>query len=78
MRTIKIDEVHVTIGGVVCDVVRSSDTEIACTLGNNTADSYPIELLIDSRGLAANTTNFNYELIVSSLSNNQCNFLNFE
>lgn len=64
-------DVQVTIGGSVCTITSSSDTQIVCTLGINSAGEYPVSVLINSKGLAANTTRFTYNLIVSSLSNSQ-------
>ena len=68
------DEVHISIGGSICNVTSSSDTQIKCTLGINGAGTYSIILLVDSKGLAQNTTQFTYNLAISSLSQTQCKF----
>ncbi|CAF0756351.1 unnamed protein product [Brachionus calyciflorus] len=61
----------VTIGGSICEVTSSTETEIKCTLGLNSAGDYPVILSVDPKGLAANNTIFKYSLIVSTISPTQ-------
>lgn len=68
-------QVHVNIGGSECVVQNTSLTEIKCILGANSAGIYPINLNIDSKGLANMNVNFEYKLNIHSLSNQESNEL---
>ena len=67
----KLNEVHVKIGNASCEVTWSNDSVIICTLGVQGAGIYPIELKIDSYGLANKNVNFKYALNIHELSSQE-------
>ena len=66
-------EVSVSIGGSSCRVQSSSNTQIKCTLGVNSAGTYSVLVKVDSKGLSNNNTQFTYNLNIASKSHSQCN-----
>ena len=48
-----------------------TDTLITCTVGPNSAGSYPLIVRVNNKGLASNNFSFEYQLKLTSLSNTE-------
>ncbi|XP_077992871.1 fibrocystin-L-like [Glandiceps talaboti] len=61
----------VVIGGVDCDVVSSSDSQIVCDVGDATGGTQDVVVVVQTDGLAAHTSGqlqFQYEVGVTSVT----------
>ena len=66
-----LEDVSISIGGVVCEVMNVSEVEIQCTVGIHSAGCYEIKMMIDGLGLAATADDelcFQYLLTVDSIT----------
>ena len=61
----------VTVGNSSCTIVSVSSTQITCNLGDNSAGTYPVIVLINNLGYANNDVMFKYDLAVESLSSSE-------
>lgn len=62
---------NVTIGGVECTPKSSTTTQIVCTVGSGPAGSYPIEIVLASKGCTSNANglvSFTYPFQLASVS----------
>lgn len=62
---------NITIGGVECVPKSSTTTRIICTVGSGPAGSYPIEIILASKGCTHNANGnvtFTYPFQLSSVS----------
>ena len=62
---------NISIGGVDCTPKSSSTTQIVCTVGSGPAGSYPIEIVLASKGCTYNANGlvtFTYPFQLSSVS----------
>ncbi len=57
----------VYIGAAVCTITSASSSSITCTLGDHSAGTVDIRVIISSKGLATNSQTFNYQLTLSSI-----------
>ena len=65
---------NVTIGGAICTVLSSTESEISCTLGEALAGTYPVTVSVHNIGNAAGSVTFTYILRVSAVSPVQGSF----
>lgn len=65
-----LQDVHVMIGGVVCEVTSASDEEVQCRAGLHSAGCYAVQVTIDGVGVAYTTDSicFQYLVTVDSFS----------
>lgn len=62
---------NVTIGGVECTPKSSTTTQIVCTVGSGPAGSYPLEIVLASKGCTSNANglvSFTYPFQLASVS----------
>ena len=64
-------DIAITIGGVACATTSVADTELECTVGAHSAGQFPVEVLRSGMGYATSSTNFTYQLSISSVNPNQ-------
>ena len=61
----------VSIGKTFCTVSSVTDTQISCTLGENSAGSYPVVVQLSGEGNSNNDIKFTYDLAITQLSRTQ-------
>ena len=59
------------IGSSTCSIQSLTSTQIVCTLGQNTAGTYPVLVQITDQGYSNSNVTFTYDLTLASLSSSQ-------
>ena len=59
------------IGSSTCSIQSLNSTQIVCTLGQNTAGTYPVLVEITDQGYSNSNLTFTYDLTLASLSSSQ-------
>ena len=66
-----LDNISISIGNSACSINIASYTQITCSLGQNSAGTYPVLVLINNKGYANKNIMFAYDLSVESLSSSE-------
>ena len=66
------------VGSSECPVTSQSDTSIECSLGQHAAGTYPVQVNIDTKGLADGTQTYTYQLEVSNISPGSGTYITFK
>ena len=66
-----LDNISISIGDSACSINSASDTQITCSLGQNSGGTYPVIVLINNKGYANKNIMFTYDLSVDSLSSSE-------
>ena len=67
-RSLSVNGVTVTFGGLACNITSSSNTSIQCQLPLHPAGSVPVRAHVDGKGHSNSNVMFEYELVLSSIS----------
>ncbi|XP_078617899.1 fibrocystin-L-like [Branchiostoma floridae x Branchiostoma japonicum] len=69
-----LGDVTVTIDGVECSITTFSSTSIECTVGHHSAGTYEVVVFLSGKGLATSSSEFEYQLSVTSISPSEGSF----
>ena len=67
-RSLSVNGVTVTFGGLACNITSSSNTSIQCQLPLHPAGSVPVRAHVDGKGHSNSNVMFEYELVLSGIS----------